>query len=672
MANAKKHASSDAAAKRKLAQASSGLAFARGKNLSLKQLKQTADFAAYARLLKAFAKRYTVMAVACDTPCGPDFVKEHSLLMQDIGFTKDLCGKYRHGYAALIDAGELLFEELAPSVVECRIDLDGTAIDLLSVGFNAARPNAGLVNIGGQNHSPCGRGLNFVVYDKVTGFLLDAVNFDTYGKNFPCHRPSELVDGVKLFCARHPDVRVVNFNLPLFPQEKQTDNERFIQSNAVGRVTILNSPDKSAYAIHRYYPAHDIAELLTAPQSYHDIDGVRRFEDYEGSRVHTVGGHRITAGQPKNRKRTVFLVGGCNIFGIGAADEDTVASFLQSLLNENAPEQALCVQNYGFYLAEMGDAQSGEELAILHSLPVNPGDIVLWNFSFVPGLPFIDLAQAAAKPRTFEIFGDTMHFTPDGYRLIAEELFSGLQAQQLLAPHLGGPQANAEQRARYGFSRDANSELEAYKQTLADFYRETLDICVGAIVMNCNPFTLGHRYLIEQALGQCHYLVVFVVEEDQSVFPFDERFQLVTWGTEDLANLIIVPSGRFIISSLTFSDYFNKSEIQERDIDASLDVTIFAREIAPCLHITKRFAGEEPFDNITRQYNESMRRVLPEYGIQFIEIPRKTQGDTAISASRVRALLAEKDFEGIKPLVPQTTYDYLMEGVGKQSKNMSK
>ncbi len=104
MANAKKHASSDAAAKRKLAQASSGLAFARGKNLSLKQLKQTADFAAYARLLKAFAKRYTVMAVACDTPCGPDFVKEHSLLMQDIGFTKDLCGKYRHGYAALIDA----------------------------------------------------------------------------------------------------------------------------------------------------------------------------------------------------------------------------------------------------------------------------------------------------------------------------------------------------------------------------------------------------------------------------------------------------------------------------------------------------------------------------------------------------------------------------------------
>lgn len=184
---------------------------------------------------------------------------------------------------------------------------------------------------------------------------------------------------------------------------------------------------------------------------------------------------------------------------------------------------------------------------------------------------------------------------------------------------------------------------------------------MGAIVMNCNPFTLGHRHLIEQALTQCDYLAIFVVQEDKSVFPFEDRLHLVDMCTADLKNVVVIPSGSFIISSLTFSEYFNKSEMQERVVDSSLDVTIFAREIAPCLHITKRFAGEEPFDAVTNQYNETMRRILPEYGIEFIEIPRKKSGEDVISASRVRALLEKRDFESIRPLVPDPVFHYLVD-----------
>lgn len=117
-----------------------------------------------------------------------------------------------------------------------------------------------------------------------------------------------------------------------------------------------------------------------------------------------------------------------------------------------------------------------------------------------------------------------------------------------------------------------------------------------------------------------------------------------------------------VLSSLTFSEYFNKSELQDRTIDTSLDVTVFAREIAPCLHITKRFAGEEPFDSVTRQYNDSMRRILPEYGIEFTVFPRKSDAPgegAAISASRVRELLERGDFDAIKLLVPESTFRYL-------------
>lgn len=39
---------------------------------------------------------------------------------------------------------------------------------------------------------------------------------------------------------------------------------------------------------------------------------------------------------------------------------------------------------------------------------------------------------------------------------------------------------------------------------------------IGAIVMNANPFTLGHRWLVEQAARQCDWLHLFVVKEDAS------------------------------------------------------------------------------------------------------------------------------------------------------------
>ena len=187
---------------------------------------------------------------------------------------------------------------------------------------------------------------------------------------------------------------------------------------------------------------------------------------------------------------------------------------------------------------------------------------------------------------------------------------------------------------------------------------------IGAIVMNCNPFTLGHRYLIEYASKQVDRLYIFAVEEDRSFFPFADRIKLIKEGTADLGNVIVLPSGNFIISALTFTDYFGKTELQDKKIDPSLDVSLFGEYIAPTLGITVRFAGEEPLDKVTLQYNDSMKNILPKYGIDFVVIPRKEFGGEVISASRVRKLLEKKDFESIKKIVPETTYDYLVKRFG--------
>ena len=180
--------------------------------------------------------------------------------------------------------------------------------------------------------------------------------------------------------------------------------------------------------------------------------------------------------------------------------------------------------------------------------------------------------------------------------------------------------------------------------------------------MNCNPFTLGHQYLVEYAAAKVARLYIFVVEEDRSEFPFKDRIELVRQGVKHIPNVEVLPSGKFIISQQTFSGYFNKAELQDVAVDSSEDVEIFGKEIAPELGITIRFAGEEPTDNVTRQYNETMKRLLPRYGIEFCEIPRKVLGEEIISASKVREALHAGDFNKIKKLVPSSTLRYLRGG----------
>lgn len=188
---------------------------------------------------------------------------------------------------------------------------------------------------------------------------------------------------------------------------------------------------------------------------------------------------------------------------------------------------------------------------------------------------------------------------------------------------------------------------------------------VGCIVMNCNPFTKGHQALINYAASRCDLLYIFVVEENRSAFPFDVRLRLVKEGTAHLPNVRVYPSGPYMISSATFPTYFLKEGEDAAVIQSALDITLFASRIAPIFGITKRFAGEEPFDPVTRKYNQAMAEILPDYDIAFMKINRvaaPTSGgsEEVISASRVRKLLIESGVtEEVLSLVPPCTAAYL-------------
>jgi len=181
----------------------------------------------------------------------------------------------------------------------------------------------------------------------------------------------------------------------------------------------------------------------------------------------------------------------------------------------------------------------------------------------------------------------------------------------------------------------------------------------GAVVVNCNPFTLGHRYLIESAAKQVDNLYVFVVREDRSVFPFDVRFQLVKDGVRDLTNVVVLDSSRYIVSGATFPTYFLKKDDPVARIQMELDVTLFASKIAPFFGITRRFVGTEPNCPLTGGYNMAMQRILPAHGIELSIVERKQAETGVISASKVRELVGKGDFAGLAGYVPPTTRAYL-------------
>ena len=185
----------------------------------------------------------------------------------------------------------------------------------------------------------------------------------------------------------------------------------------------------------------------------------------------------------------------------------------------------------------------------------------------------------------------------------------------------------------------------------------------GAIVCNCNPFTRGHRYLIEQAALQCDALHVFVLSEEGAEFSAAERFQLALAGTADIPNCLVHESAGYLVSRATFPAYFIKEAARADDVRADLDLTLFGTRIAPALGITVRFVGTEPFCPVTRAYNARMKQLLPPMGVEVVEMARKD----GISASRVREYMREKNLPALRPLVPDTTYDCILRHLSRHA-----
>lgn len=232
--------------------------------------------------------------------------------------------------------------------------------------------------------------------------------------------------------------------------------------------------------------------------------------------------------------------------------------------------------------------------------------------------------------------------------------------------------------------------LPEYRKYLASLARPGRN---GAIVMNANPFTKGHRYLVEQAASQVDNLYVIVVKEDRSRFPYVERKAMIEAGCAGLDNVVVCEGSDYAISAATFPTYFLKKLDDATDTQIALDLDLFVNHIAQPLGVTVRFAGSEPADALTRRYNELMAEILPGTSvavvrqdhqpdselvegsavrqarrpIDFVEIPRLEQKGKPLSATSLRRALDKGGFKEAMEYIPKSTIPYLVADLAERA-----
>lgn len=389
-------------------------------------------------------------------------------------------------------------------------------------------------------------------------------------------------------------------------------------------------------------------------------NGFIQNKDYSGKYINIIQNERYTVGNPKTFKHMLYLFGPCVIRGNYVEDKNSIGSILRKKININ------------YYIKNCAFSWLGMNYSIRSNV-YKTGDIILIfcndrTIFTQNGIKVHSVIKAYQKVSDLQnhIYDTLLHCDKVVTKYIADEIYQLCIQEELLKENT--LDIKEERKKLFGRDNTNNTiipeELNEWITSIKKYKISNINKA-GTIVMNCNPFTLGHRYLIEEARKKLDVLYIFVVEEDKSFFSFKDRFEMVKIGVSDLENVIVIPSGRYIISTETLPGYFEKEDHPNVKLDATDDLELFAQVIAKEFNISVRFVGEEPKDPFTEQYNREMERILPKFGISFYEIPRKKiRGgveDEVISASLVRKCMKEKNYEKIKRLVLPDIYNYLKE-----------
>lgn len=378
-----------------------------------------------------------------------------------------------------------------------------------------------------------------------------------------------------------------------------------------------------------------------------------------------IGGKRFTAGVPNDASIKIHIFGPCVVMGLCVADEMTICSILQRLINQ---------EGYNAEVVNHGLAYGNDQLNDLLSMmdqPVRKGDCVVWFSSFENEdlqklreqcVPIIDVRECV-KGLSDWFLDNPFHCNAAANHNIAIAIF------HIIGKKLCDLSNNNRHSIIDSLSIDLHhnpyaildsTELNAYIEYIKQFKCDESIKTKGAVVLNANPCTFGHIYLVQQALKYVDFLYVFLVEESIGSLPYLDREYMLKESLKYHKCIQVIRGGNIMTSEKVFPEYFNKSSKPSR---TSLVLThrTFGQIVSSALGITYRFFGTEPNDMVTRALNESAKEILPEYGIRPVFIERISYEGNYISARNARDLLYNNQYEELAKSVPFPTYKRLLE-----------
>lgn len=481
----------------------------------------------------------------------------------------------------------------------------------------------------------------------------------------------------KIYNKISTQVKTLNFVFDGIADVTEAEKKRI--SNGRGELC-LYLPDEKNEALDLYSFIEDtdqkyIEGLIKAPR----INQKRNFEnnlilleDCASKLVNIENGLRKTCYLPEKYEGTIYFFGKCTVYGLYVEDKYTIPSILQKYIIQSGKK---------YRVVNLGSECMTNADDLMESLNLSGNDVAIFLFPFITdyikqNMPVIEIGDRFKELRNddfgrAECFVEMVqHCGTNGNMIYSKIIFDEVKAYMV---DMG--EDYIKKNNIYDIFRKEYKDLNVlydYKNYITELHNKLIEYKVrgndkiGCIVMNSNPFTKGHRHLVEYAADDVDYLYVFVVEENRSFFSFRDRYEMVKKGTEDLKNVIVVRSGNMIATSTTFPAYYQRKEYQlsKEQPAVNMDLRVFAQYIAPEINIKYRYVGEEPYDLVTKEYNKKMKEILPEFGIDVIEIPRKCMNGEVISASLVREYYKRKDFENLRKWVPNTTAEYLLMHYG--------
>lgn len=384
-----------------------------------------------------------------------------------------------------------------------------------------------------------------------------------------------------------------------------------------------------------------------------------------------INGKRITTGHPYEVSQTIHMFGPCIVQGLCVSDSQTIASILQRKINENGFQSIQVVNNGLAYGKDLLN-----DLLYMLGTNFNKGDIVIWINGYSNNelelfknnnIEIIDCNSCFIGQHDW-FCNIPFHCTSKANQIFSNQIFDCIRNELQINFH-------SEAKKGFNFLLDRNISLKFNSDNILNSYEMNLymkyitkhkkslpkNTKIGSIVINANPCTKGHIYLITEALKQVDFLYIFLVEGNKHGFDYLDRETMLLDNLIGFTNVCVLSGGAVMTSELCFPEYFNRN-IDYKKINPALHLKIFGQKIASFLEIKYRFFGEEPEDYITRELNKVAQQDLQQYGVEAIFIPRtEYEIGNPISAKKVRKYFEERNYKELVKLVPFPTYKKLLE-----------